>query len=699
MATQQFGGKAYHTAPFIRLLVPFIAGILGSYHWHIPLLYLYALGIAGSLLLLVYTCLTLSCKYRLRWLTGLAFTLLLTCAGGVLAHRQLLSNHANWAGHTYHEKAMALVTLQEPLADKPKSYKAIARIQAMQDTAGNWQPVTGNLLLYFKKDSTKPAVDYGSQLLITNIQPINNAGNPGGFDYARYCAFQGIYYQAFLADKNFVTLPTLQTNAFDKAILTARNKVLFTLRNCIANKDALGIAEALLIGYRDDLDRDLVKAYSNTGVVHIIAISGLHLGMIYGLLLLLFKPFAQRRWVRILKPLTIITVLWGFTFLAGAMPSIVRSAVMFTILVLGEAISRKSNMYNSLAASAFLILASNPYSLWDVGFQLSYTAVLSIVVFQRYIRNWFYFQNKLLATLWNLSAVTLAAQILTLPVVLYHFHQFPLLFLLTNLLIVPLSGLILYAEMLLLLVADVCHGAAVWLGICITKLIQWMNDFVLYTNSLDFTTWPAIQITITQAILLFGCIAGISSWLIQHKNKALIVGLSCFGGFMLLRSLDFIQRNTQQKMIVYNVPSHTAIDVIQGRQYCFIGDSVLQQDGFLQNFHIKPSRILHRTTPAQALSNIAYSNQLIVSNSKRVVLLNQPLPYQPPAQKIKADVIIVTGNPKLYMKQVAAAFDCPQLVFDGTNPFWKIRYWKKDADSLHLRHHTTATQGAFEMDL
>ena len=135
--------------------------------------------------------------------------------------------------------------------------------------------------------------------------------------------------------------------------------MLSILRNNIHDQNELSIAEALLIGYRDDLDRDLVQQYSNTGVVHIIAISGLHLGMIYGLLLLLFKPFLKFKITKIIKPLVILFVLWGFSFIAGAAPSIMRSAVMFTFIVIGESLGKRTNMYNSLAASAFVILLVN----------------------------------------------------------------------------------------------------------------------------------------------------------------------------------------------------------------------------------------------------------------------------------------------------------------------------------------------------
>src|SRR5207249_5898697 len=169
----------------------------------------------------------------------------------------------------------------------------------------------------------------------------------------------------------------------------------------ISGEKEQGLDEALLIGYKDDLDKNLVQAYSNTGVVHIIAISGLHLGLIYWLLLLLTKPLKRRKKFNWLRLLLIISSLWLFSILAGGQPSVLRSALMFTVLAFGEVVLRRTNIFNSLAASAFVLLCINPFWLWDVGFQLSYAALLSILIFFKPVSNWFYFNNKIVSFLWH----------------------------------------------------------------------------------------------------------------------------------------------------------------------------------------------------------------------------------------------------------------------------------------------------------
>jgi len=693
---RQFNKPFYKQVPVLRLIIPLIAGILLQYHFQLPLtLFIYTAAIS-FLLFIVYEVLSKSKKFKYNKITGIAVLLLFIAVGGSISFIKNIENNKQWIGNIYQANTPVLLSLKEPIVEKPKSYKALAEAHSIFIN-NKWQPVVGDVLLYFKKDSTKPNLQYGSQIIVVkSLIPIINAGNPGGFNYARYCSFQNIHYQAFLNDDDFSILSSINKNWFDNLIIQARTKVLTILKSYIKEGNELSIAEALLIGYRDNLDRDLVQSYSNTGVVHIIAISGLHLGMIYGLLIVLFRPFAKYRWNKIVKPIVILIVLWGFSFIAGAAPSILRSAVMFSFIVLSESFSRKTNIYNSLAASAFLLLLINPFNLWDVGFQLSYSAVLSIVVFQKKINNWFYFKNKILRAVWSLSAVTLSAQILTLPIVLYHFHQFPTLFLFTNLFAVPFSGFILYSELLLLLVSSIDY-INIYLGKIIGWSIELMNNYILYADSFSFSVWQSIQISIVQAIILYVAIIGFWYWIINKKTKTFLFAFSCLSIFFILRSVHFLQTNQQQKIVVYNVPNHTAIDLIEGRKYQFIGDSILIEDGFLRNFHLKPSRILHRMLPTNSLQSFSINKNLISCNEKNILIVDDAFEVPTLPQKIKLDAIILTKNPKIYINKLSNIFDCKYYVFDSSNPFWKVGYWKKDADSLHLQYHSTATDGAFEM--
>ena len=688
----------YKTVPMLRLVLPLMAGIVAQYYLQFSWLFACIVLSVALVIAWLFYFLPFNKKFLLSWLNGVAVYLAFAGTGMLVCFLQNIENNKHWIGNHLQEAKVVSVTLQEPLVEKAKSYKALATVQ--QYFNGNaWKPATGKVLLYLKKDGAIPNIGYGSQIVMNKpLQNIINAGNPGGFNYRRFCLFQQIGEQVFLSKNDYKILPQKNAYWFGSFMMTARLKILSIIRKHITTPNEKSIAEALLIGYRDDLDRDLVQAYSNTGVVHIIAISGLHIAMIYGLIAWLFKIFGNSKKIKITKAIVVIIVLWMFTFIAGNAPSILRSAVMFTFIVTGEVIARKTNIYNNLASSAFLILLLNPFSLWDVGFQLSYSAVLSIVLFSKHIRHWFYLQNKLLQKLWNLSSVTLSAQILTLPLILFHFHQFPTLFLISNLIAVPLSGLILYAEIFLLLVSPL-NFLAVYVGKITTLLINWLNNFIQYINQNPFAQITFIQINIWQTIFLYGFIAGIAYWLLNKYNKAFLFAALNLFLFFLIRSYDFAGKNIQQKLVVYNVPQHEAMDVMEGRNYKFIGDSLLLEDAFLRNFHLQPSRVLHRIQPAQNLQNISPTSVCISSANKNIIIINQNLSSFIPKQKIKVDAIIITHNPKIYIKQLVAVFSCKQIIFDASNSMWKINQWEKDCDLLHLQHYSIPEQGAFEIKL
>ncbi|MFY7900983.1 MAG: ComEC/Rec2 family competence protein [Chitinophagaceae bacterium] len=689
-------------APLLKILLAFITGIVCQYYCQFSFYLLCVFTFTFSII----TVLSLLVSYRVAFMYRLLFGIALLAVVMGIGATTVYVNNGTHQKHSITQKyipnSLVFVTVQEPLVEKQNSYKAIATINAIKNEENEWEQASGNLLLYFKKDSTqKYSVGYGNQLVIkANLTPIQNAGNPGGFNYKQYCAFQNIYYQTFLQSNNFIVTNTIQKKWFQEWLLNTRQKVLNIIESAIHEKNEQSVAEALLIGYRGNLDRDLVQAYSNTGIVHIIAISGLHLGMIYELLLFLFKPFQQQKWVVLIKPICILIVIWLFTLLAGAVPSILRSAVMFTCIVIGDVFGKRTNIYNMIAASALLILLIQPYSLWDVGFQLSYAAVLSIVLFSKKIEQLFYFENKLLQLFSTLLSVTIAAQIFTMPILLYHFHQLPTLFLFTNILAVPLSTIVLYLLLLLVVFGSIFQSLVIYLGWVIDKILWVMNDFVVAINELPFAVIGGIQINLFQVVILFVAIACFALWIHQKKPSILVYALACCTVFLGIRFLNFMQVKHQQKLVVYNVPKHLAVDLIAGRDYLFLGDTVLLRDGFLRNFHLQPSRVKHRLNGVLNANNYFIKNHLLVYKNNRILILSgKPIATKPLTKKIDVDVIIFTQNPTLYVKEVAAIFNCKQYVFDASNSFKKISYWKKDAIELQLPCHVVSEQGAFELPL
>jgi competence protein ComEC len=687
--------------PFIRILPPFSAGIIIQWYSQLTVFFWWILLLAAAVFMLLFFWMAFFQRFRLAWLNGIGINLLFISIGAILVWHNDIRHDQQWFGHSYNDSVSMVVLVNEPLIEKAKSFKASGNISYLLKD-GKEKQVNGKIILYFMKDtvsSLPPGIDYGTQIILHKpLQEIKSSGNPGGFDYKRYSLFQGITHQVYLKPGEFEILPERKTTLFQRIFYPAGQTILKLLRANIRGEKELGLAEALLIGYKNDLDKTLVQSYSNTGVVHVIAISGLHIGLIYWLLVQLLRPLRKIKYARRLQPVLVITGLWGFSLLAGGQPSVLRSAVMFTCIVLGQSMARKASIYNTLAFSAFILLCYDPFWLWDAGFQLSYSAVLSILIFMKPVYNCLYIKNKLLDHIWKLNAVTLAAQILTLPVSIYHFHQFPVYFLLTNFIAVPLSSIIVLGEILVCTISFL-PSIALFTGKILTWLIWLMNSYIEKIEQLPFALWDGLQINITQAIFFFGLIAGLGCWLMEKMKKGLLVALISLLVFSILRSYSFINADRQHKLIVYNIPRYRAIDFIEGRSYVFAGDSDLLTDDFTRNFHLKPSRIQHRLEPAAGVHDVNIGDQYASYRNRKIMMIDTSAFFSASDSKQDIDLLIISKNPKLYISRLSHTFNIKQVVFDGSVSAWKLIYWKKDCDSLHIPYHDVSEKGAFVMNL
>jgi competence protein ComEC len=689
----------WQKAPFLRLLLPLVAGILLQTIVTVAFMYTAIAGI--SVLLLLVAFLLGPHYWQLRWFK----------VKGILVHLFVLLLGMFVMGYHQHQLQPAVslptgvqnlvIQLNEPLTERNQTYKSVAHIQTVE-LQGKAVEAGGQMILYFKKDSALlhllPQLNAGTQCVVQcNLQPIRKSGNPGAFDYEAWCHQKGIYYQAFLNGKSIRQIQQPTTMGLPQMLWTIRLKILYLLYHYIPNKQSQSIASALLMGYRNDLDRELVQAYSNVGVVHIIAISGLHMGMVYGLLLFLLSPLENRKQWRVLKYIGLLLGIWSFALIAGGAPSVGRSAVMFSFIVLGQWQQKEASIYNNLAASAMLLLLYNPYNLWEVGFQLSYAAVAGIIAFQSPILKWLlqWIPYKKIITL---ISVTLAAQVFTTPISAYHFHQFPVYFLIANIWVVPFTAVLLYA-LLLLLPLTIWPALAVWWGSMASKGIGALNAGVLAINAWPHAVWKNIYLTSGQTVLLLLALLLLVYAVSFNKKTPIYLSLMAIGLFVCMRTIDYWQKNNQRKLIVYQVPQATAIDFIAGSDCKFLGNAGYFSDGFLRNFHLEPSRILHRVHTIEVVDTTLKTPLNLYFQKHQIVWLNHNRAMQQFSFTTPPAVVILSQNVAYSLAELGKLWPTSFFVADGSNALWKINEWKKEAEALHLRLHSVPDSGAFVMNL
>jgi competence protein ComEC len=660
----------WHQAPFTRLLFPVVTGIVTCYYLLHGIftnaqinntVYVAAgLSIAG---LLGTTQLSNFKKYRYYFIQGVFLQIVFASLGIAVMQKTLQTRDQETAllaacknGTIY------IMRIIEPLQLKNKTYKTVAIIESI-GTAQHEIKTNIKIIVHVAVDSSSvgvPLLTAGSYMATTiRPNPVPDTHNPGGFNYKLWLFRNEITHQLYLAKGTWTLLPTKKSKQYLQVL---QQKISKRLQINITGKQEKAVAAALLIGYKQDIDSDLMKAYSNTGVIHVIAISGLHLGLIYGLLLSIFNWILNSTIKKWTAPPIILLVLWGFALLTGAGPSIVRAAVMFSFIVIASIVKQNSSILNALAASAFFLLLLHPFYLWDIGFQLSYAAVLSIVLYQKNIFDSLYFKYKWIQACWQLNALTLSAQILTLPLVVYHFHQFPNYFLLSNFIVVPLSSIILYGCLFILPFGTIAYlGKA--LSVVTSLLISSMNWIIQKMNALPFATTSNLHINTAEVLLFFIIIVSVTLFIQSQKNKWCFYGLTALLLGCSIHNFNSIQEKSLTSLTVWFVPKTSKVTIRYGQ----LKETTLPNGN--SAFTIGHTRFLYiGQVPALKDSSISIS---------------------------KVDILIVGNLPKSPLALLAKQFKGALYVFDSSIPLWKIESWKKEAEDLHLRHHFVSQQGAF----
>lgn len=394
---------------------------------------------------------------------------------GFIAHSEQQKS-TGWKDWHFHKgKTIFQMSVTEIQVGKPWT-KGIGEIRWRKGKTTFSTPVR-----FYVKGKNTPKLD---QLLEINTEviPIENKGNPGEFDLKTYWKTKGIYGMFFMESKDFHVVKTIQSSFLTQSIRKAQ-VVCLTILSAHLTGQELGIAQALILGDKSMLDNEIRSAFTATGSMHILAVSGLHIGLILQLLLALIKLGAK--WInRSTAILFVILLLWFYALMTGFSPSVIRAVFMFSVLTLTQWKGLQTTSINSLFFTAFIIVLWKPMYLFDIGFQLSYLAMLGIFLFYPKISSIWKPSNKILYYLWEGTAIGFAAQVVTTPLTLYYFHQFPNYFAIANLGLMGLSSVVLGAGIFLLVTHKIPLIGKLN-GLILLYAVYWMFRLIQWIE-----TWP-----------------------------------------------------------------------------------------------------------------------------------------------------------------------------------------------------------------
>jgi competence protein ComEC len=396
-------------------------------------------------------------------------------------------------------------------------------------------------------------------------------------------------------------------------------------------------------------------------------------------------------------------MLWFYSAITGLSPSVLRASTMFSFIIIAQSFKRYTNIYNTLAASAFLLLVIDPYIIMQVGFQLSYLAVIGIVYLQPKIQEWFSFDNWLLNQIWTITAVSIAAQVATFPLGLLYFHQFPNYFLLSNLLVIPISTIIIYLGIAVFAFAKVSVVVS-YLALGFSWSVWLLNASVIWIEQLPFSLLQGISISILETWLLYGLIILFVFYLSNRKYTNLKFAFVTLILVLVSQVYEQYQQFHQKKIIIYNIPKTSAIDFVSAKSNVLLTDTSFAKNESRLLFHVKHNWWDLGLNMNQIVSSnfknevLKIEQQWIQFYDKKMIVLTDKTELSG-VKPINIDYLLISHSPKLKVKEILKTVNCKQLIFDSSNSLTKINAWKKECLAIHQPFYDVTESGAFELEL
>ncbi len=567
---------------------------------------------------------------------------------------------------------------------KPDKYsdKYIATV-----TAINQRQSSGKLLLNISKSSLPKALSADDLLLVyAPVQEIPVPLNPYQFDYSTYMKSLGIYGQLRISSKSI-----LHSRDGSKSILgiaqNLRAHIISKLKKTKLKTDERAIIQALVLGEKKDIDQTLYKQYAAAGSVHILAVSGLHVGILYVILTFLLKPLRRWKFGLFTQAIAIVLLLWGFALLSGLSPSVSRAVTMFSFFALAKLFGRETNAMNTLFLSFLTLLIINPLWLFQVGFQLSYLAVFFIVWLQPIFYRVGYSKYYAVRKIWGLITVTLCAQLGVLPLSLYYFHQFPGLFLVTNIVVLPFLTILMCGGILIVLLATF-EMLPDWLAIGYNYCIEALNGFVHWVAEQENFLFQAIPFSLWKVMATYLLMATFILMLKKLTYGRLVRSLLAVSLFIGVFILDNFTTSKNQ-FLVFQKKKQTLLGYKNGADL-----KLFKSDTLKINRALPPFSTYTVGTQTSIISEEKLP-KLFHYNKKRILILDSLGIYP---QRGPVHIVLLTQSPKINLERLIDSLQPQQIVADGSNYYSYVQRWENTCKVKKLPFHHTAKQGAFPIE-
>lgn len=671
--------------PFVRILLFFVLGILCAY-WFEPNLKWYRIGIlclSAIFLIFILVHFTIKEGYVLFYL-GILFFLGMFCMGWIMQWKR---HPIIQASHFSHFETDALIGI---VNEEPKFTGQYLRFQLKIKkgvSKGEQNLMEGLLLVNLKVDSARDQLHYGDQLVIrANYGEVSPPYNPGEFNYRAFLANSNIWHTAFVEKTQLKKIGEKKGSSLIYNAVILRQRMIEKFEKYLKDKSALSIASALVLGYRQDMEKEVASVFTDTGTVHVLAVSGLHVGIVFVVFsALLFWMNANPR-LKFAKGIILILLIWFYALITGFSPSVLRAAIMISFTLIALHFVKDGNIYNTIAASALILLLFEPKFIMNVGFQLSYLAVVAIIYLYPILKDVFSIKNPILRGLWSYSVLSISAQLITFPLVMFYFNNFPLYFLPANLFIILPATIIVYLGFALLIMPNGILSNLV--GQLLESLILFSKNTLQYFAQLPFAAINGISLSPLQLILIYAFLLGFVFAFTLRKKQLLYSSMAVLIVLVTLRLQKHSDARSQMEFRFHNVNRGLAIAVLKKGEYILYADSSFATTrGYsylLGTIKLEKGegKIKEVTFPGSyRATNILIEGNIVQVKDKRILIYDKV----PVTQHFLAtDLLLIRNNIKTDLLTIRKNISFKKLLIDGSNSNKNVEYYIKEAEKLSI---------------
>ncbi|MCC9062912.1 ComEC/Rec2 family competence protein [Flavobacterium piscisymbiosum] len=667
--------------PLAKITIWFIFGILLSYYCKPSIAIVGPIFIVGLILLCISYFTTRKNK-KFNTFFGLS-TYFISFFIGVLT---LLfhTNSLQQSNYIHCKKAFEtpeIITFT--LREKLKSNSYNDRFTAIINTIGN-EKYSGKIILNIQKDSTKNPIIGNIIKVKTTLQHNNSSKNPNQFDYSKYLADKQIYAQIYI---NKAEISINKKIKKDIWYYSGRlhSRIVRHLEKANFNSEEMNVALALILGQQQDISSNIIQDYQYSGATHILSVSGLHVGFIMIFINFILKPIPNTRKGSLIKLISVLISLTAFAVISGLSPSVLRSVVMFSFLAIGNHLRRSGSIYHTLLVSILLILLFEPYFLFDVGFQLSYLALFFIVWLQPVLKKIWTPKHKIQTTIWNALTVSFAAQIGTLPLCLYYFHQFPGLFFVTNIVIIPILSFIMIAGIIIMILAIFITPPLIIIEI-FEKSIYLLNKTIHIVASFEWFVIRDISFNFYYLLTFYLFIISAVIWSKKptYNQFAFLLITIIFLQTSLIYTKKEIE-NTHE-IIVYNTKKNTLLSERRGKNITLFTNDTLSKNNILNSYLVGN---FGKLTSTHKIKNALYFN------GKKISIIDSSGVYE---TRIQPDILILTQSPKINLERILQDLHPKIIIADASNSYSIQKTWKYTCLKKNIPFHATSEKGYYKLE-